>query len=354
MKENLITRFLEYKKKRLASYALTLFQEKTYKEFVLECLKKYINNYIEVYYHHQFETLGQGTKIDKEAIKIEQEGMRLELLEELSVKEIIETNESYERKKQLINTTHQYVEAIIFFDWQQPTKENIKEIITKIVNEINKKLPVLPTAINNWSKKWQETERTIKSLLEEKDNFVLNKIPYQENLWEVKIIAQIKQLNNYKKSLTKRVDEDEKVVAEKLKLATILMNQLILKQLVNKEKMGEYILFIPEELWTKKEVMNTIYQLLEDDILKAHILLGISYNQMLSSKTIQEKKKNGYRFVCYQDFTHIVDISSKIDAIDTSNYFTYLMVTGYKGKDYATIEKEEPVNIKAILFSKEG
>ena len=39
--------------------------------------------------------------------------MRLELLDQLSVKEIIESNESYMRKKEMINVTKQYIEAII-------------------------------------------------------------------------------------------------------------------------------------------------------------------------------------------------------------------------------------------------
>ena len=354
MKENLITRFLTYKKKRLTSYALSLFQDKTYKDFTIECYQKYINNYIEVWYHHHFETLGNKSPINQETIKIEQEGMRLELLDQLSVKEIIESNESYMRKKEMINVTKQYIEAIIAFDQKKVTTENVEEIVTNIINKLNRQLPVLQTATKTWIKKWQETERVIKTVLSPNKNFMLNQIPYEENLWELKIISNIKQLDIYKKSLVKRVDQEEKVVAEKIKLSVILLNQIILQQLVEKRPFGNYIILIPDSLWTKKEWINTVYQLLDDDILKQHTLLGISYNQMLTSKTIQEKKKEGYQFICYQDLTHIIDIPGKIEAIDTSNYFVYLMITGYKQKDFSIIEKEEPVNMKGILFSKEG
>lgn len=354
MKENLITKFLTYKKKRLTSYALSLFQDETYLDFTIECFQKYINNYIEVWYHHQFETLGNNAKVDQETIKIEQEGMRLELLDKLSVKEIMETNESYMRKKEIINVTQQYIEAVISFDQKKVTPENIEEIVTDIVNRISRKLPVLQTAIKTWIKKWQETEKTIKTILTPNNNFILNQIPYAENLWELKIISNIKQLNLYKKSLVKRVDQEEKVVEEKIKLSVILLNQVILQQLVEKKPFGNYIILIPDSLWTKKEFMNIIYQLLGDDILKQHTLLGISYNQMMASKPIQEKKQEGYQFICYQDLTHIIDIPNKIETIDTSNYFNYLMITGYKPKDFAIIEKEEPTNMKEILFSKEG
>ena len=90
MTKNLITRYLEHKKKCLTSYALSLFIDTEYKNFEVECLKKYINNYVEVFYHGQFETLGDGVIPDRNAIEIEQEGMRLELLDELQVREIIE------------------------------------------------------------------------------------------------------------------------------------------------------------------------------------------------------------------------------------------------------------------------
>lgn len=354
MKENLITKFLTYKKKRLTSYALSLFQDKVYLDFTIECFQKYINNYIEVWYHHHFETLGNNAQVDQEAIKIEQEGMRLELLDKLSVKEIIETNESYMRKKEIINVTQKYIEAVISFDQKKVTTENIEEIVTNIVNSLNRKLPVLQTAIKTWIKKWQETEKTIKTILTPNNNFILNQIPYTENLWELKIISNIKQLNLYKKSLVKRVDQEEKIVEEKIKLSVILLNQVILQQLIEKKPFGNYIILIPDSLWTQKEFINNIYQLLEDDILKQHALLGISYNQMMASKPIQEKKKEGYQFICYQDLTHIIDIPNKIETIDTSNYFNYLMITGYKPKDFSTIEKEEPTNMKGILFSKEG
>ena len=59
MSINLITRYLEYKKKRLVSYALSMYQDNTYLDYEIECLKKYANNYVEVYYHKKFETLDE-------------------------------------------------------------------------------------------------------------------------------------------------------------------------------------------------------------------------------------------------------------------------------------------------------
>jgi len=46
MSANLITKYLTYKKKRLASYGLALYSDLDYRSYILECLQKYINNYI--------------------------------------------------------------------------------------------------------------------------------------------------------------------------------------------------------------------------------------------------------------------------------------------------------------------
>lgn len=353
MTTNLITKYLEYKKKHLTSYALSLFIDKEYQDYEIECLNKYINNYVEVFYHKKFETLGAGVVPDQNAIEIEQEGMRLELLDTLQAREIIETNSSYTRKKEIIEETKEYAKAVIIFDQKKVTEENVEEVITNITIKLSKKLPVLQNAITTWIKKYKEEQKIIKRLLEENKTFVLKQVPYQENLWELTLLTKIKQLNMYKSSLVKRVDVELKVEKEKLKIIAMIVNQIIMGQIVRKEKIGNYIIPIKEEIWQEKEDIEEVLNLLGDKILKEHIYLGVSYNILSSSKRLQEKKKQGYHFACYQDFTHILDIPTKISTIDTSNLFDYLMVTGYKAKDVSTIEKEEPSIIKQIFFRKD-
>ena len=351
--DNLITKYLNYKKSRLVSYALCMYRDKSYQDYEIECLKKYINNYVEVFYHHEFETFEKDIKIDKKVLETEQEGMRLELLDKLSTREILESNASYTIKKGIANTTKEYVKVVIEFDQQKITEENVEEVITKIITKASMKVPILQTAPQTWLKEWKETAKIEKKVLQEKQNFVLNQVPYSENLWEITLLTRVKQINQYKPNLVKRVEQEEKIEIEKITLELILLNQIILGQLIRKETYGNYIIYIPEELWTKKEITEEFFQLLDDKILKNHIFLGITYNVLTNSKRLIDMKNAGYQFVCYQDFTHILDIPTKIATIDTSKLFNYLVVTKYKAKDKLTIEKEEPSIMKQILFSKE-
>ena len=354
MSINLITRYLEYKKKRLISYALSMYQDNTYLDYEIECLKKYANNYVEVYYHKKFETLDNNTKVDLTAIEEEQNGMNLELHDKLSAREIIETNASFTRKKEIIDITKEYMKIVILFDMKEITLENVNEIVTRLVTDISKKLPVLQNAITTWIKKWKETEKVTKKLITEKQNFILRQVPYTESLWEVRLLTMVKQINTYKRNLIERVNSEVPIEIEKLKIVTLILNQIVLGDIVRKEKIGNYLVPISEEVWKEKEKLKEIFDLLDDSLLKEHIYLGISYNELLGSKKLLQKKEEGYRFACYQDMTYILDIPSKIDAIDSSKLFDYLMITGYKAKDLPTIEKQEPSIMKTILISKEG
>ena len=353
MSKNLITRYLNYKKKRLVSYALSMYQDNTYLDYEIECLNRYANNYIEVYYHKKFETLDNKTPVDNKAIEQEQEGIRLELLDKLNVREILESNASFIRKKEIINITKKYMEVVIAFDSKLVTPENVEEIITKLITSISQKLPVLQNAIPNWIKKWKETEKTIKKLIVEKQNFILRQVPYDEDLWEVTLLTRVKQINIYKRNLIERVNSESEVEIEKIKLVALILNQIILRDIVLKEKIGNYIVPISENAWSKKEELKELFDLLDDSILKDHVFIGISYNELLGSKKLLEKKQAGYHFACYQDLTYILDIPTKVDTIDSSNLFSYLMITGYKAKDLPIIEKQEPTIMKKIMISKE-
>ena len=351
---NLITRYLEYKKNKLISYGLALFSGSEYHDFLIECLKKYINNYIEVKYHQQFETVSDNAKVTKEVIEEEQVGMRLELLDDLSVKEIIETNEGYTRKQELINITSSVAKTIIKIDNLDLTEYNKDEKLDKVLKEASKEFPIRQNSKTLIVKIWKEDEGTIKKILTPKDNFTLNLISYENKINEVRLTPEIKQLNLYKKSLVERVYHEEKVVYEELKLMVILLNKLILEKLIKKEEIGTYMIIIPDEIWTKKPKMEELYELLEDKILKEHILLGITYNTLINNKSILDKRKEKYNFVALQDFTHINDIPTKISNIDASNVCDYLMITAYKDKDFKEFENIEVTSMKGILFSKEG
>lgn len=354
MPVNLISKYLEYKKKRLTTYGLAIFSNIDYRPFITECFKKYFNNYVEVVYHHELETMDKVEKITKELIEIEQEGMRLELLDDLSVKEIVETNEGYIRKQRIINETKVVAASIIKLDQMTILEEELDQTITKELKLLSQTVEIRESAKNLLIKEWQETKKTITLLLEPNKSFSLEEKYYGKDLCEVELTEELKQLDIYKRNLVERVNQEEKINFEKKKLLLMILNQVILEKIITKKSIGTYIVNIEENIWKEPKEIESLYELLNDKILKETVMLGITHNELISSKKNQAKKKEGYHFVCYQDFTYINDVATKIDSIDNSNLFDYLMITKYKPKNYQELVKQEPTNMKEILFSKEG
>ena len=354
MPTNLISKYFIYKKNLLISYGLAVFSDLKYRSFIIECLDRYFSNYINAFYYHKFETVENVEVVDIHVLELELDGIRLELLDSLSVREIVETNEGYLKKQQLISITLEIVREIIRFEQKVMNEEQIVEECQHIIRKLNKIVSINKAFSNVWLKIYKENERINKKLLMSKDMFSLRETIYQDKVLEITLVPNIKQLNVYKKNLVERVCKEEKVVLEKTKLLCMIYNQLILKKIILHEDIFEYLIYIPESVWNKKQEICEIFRLFDDSILKDHVVLGVNYSTVINSKTYQEKIAEGYRFACYQDFTYINDIPAKIDAIDSSKMFCYLVVIGYKMKDYEQLQKIEAVNMKAILFSKDG
>ena len=351
---NLISKYLTFRKTRLITYGLLIIDNPKYSSFIKDSFKEYINNYIELIYHKKLETLDKVNKITLDIIQKEQEGKRLEQLDTLASRELLETNEGYLDKKKLINLIAEVMLDLISFDQKDLTEENIENEINDFLTRVSKKVDIKENTHKKLLREWKKTEKTLEKVLQKEKNFNLSMKEYEENIHEVKLTKNMKQLNIYKKNLVTRVEQEEKIAIEKIKLSLMLLNEEILTKVINKEEIGAYIIYIEDELWKKRDYVDCISSLIDDDILKAHIHLGIHYNLYMSSKTIQKLKQLNYQFACYQDFSRINDLGTKLDTLDSSNIFTYLIITGYKEKDYKDLEKQEPTNIKKILFSKEG
>ena len=354
MPMNLISKYFIYKKNLLISYGLAVFSDLEYRCFIIECLDRYFSNYINAFYYHNFETVDNVEKFDRQVLELELEGIRLELLDSLSVREIVETNEGYLEKQKLISITLEISKEIIQFNQKVIHEEQVVSECHNIIQKLNKIIAINKNLSQVWLKIFKGNEKVHKKLLASKDTFSLRKTAFLDHVLEITLVPNIKQLNKYKKNLVEKVYREEKVVFEQVKLLCMIYNQLILKKLISHEDIFEYLIYIPESIWNKKQEIYEIFELLNDSILKSHVVLGINYSVLINSKTYQEKISSGYRFACYQDFTYINDIPAKVAAIDNSKLFSYLVVVGYKAKDYEQLKKIEAVNMKAILFSKDG
>ena len=100
LSDNLMDCYMNYKASRLKKYGLVIMH--SHDEFLEEVLEKYIWTYINCYYYKIFDTSRVENSSD-DVIKVELEGKRLEMLDELSIYELIDSNEVFELKRDFIN-----------------------------------------------------------------------------------------------------------------------------------------------------------------------------------------------------------------------------------------------------------
>lgn len=357
MADCIISKYFNYKKNRLITYGKIIFTLAENQEFLTDCYEKYIQNYIEVYYYHIFSTVeSQTAQITTELLKEEQTGIELEQLEELEAYELLDSNEVYEQKRRVVSLAKNICSFLIKLDrLKLLDKEEIANKLETLQAEEDQIKDLLTADVRlNLQQSCKETIKIEQSLLEENSIFNFKETKLTENLVQVNLTYYSKKLTtNYKKSLVERVYQDKSVVEKK---TVLLLNKLVLellRALINKEKPAHYIIEVEDSIFDNKEIVEEIFSLLNDKLVKEYITLGVSYNQYCASKLITDKRKENYSFACYQDFTYINDYNAKFTNIENAQVFDYIVVTGYKDKEYEWLQKYSPVSVKEVLFSKE-
>lgn len=356
MSDCIITKYLTYKKSRLITYGKIIFSDIENLDFLTSCYEKYITNYIEVYYYHIFSTIETSPEIiSQEILKEEQTGIQLEELDHLKEFELIDSNEQYQRKKQLIHIAKDIcfflanLDRVPLIDKNEldnqllvlKEDENIKELLTEEV-------------VRNLKNEIMNTIKTEQKLVEENSIFSIKEINLTENLTEVKIEYYSKKLQtNYKKSLVERVYHQEEILEKKTILLVKKILLEVLRALISKKEIKHYIIEVEDNIFSNKDTIKEMFSLLDDNLAKENIILGISYDQYSASRFITEKYKEQYHFACYQDFTYINDYNAKFTNIENAQVFDYIVVTGYKDKEYEWLKKYTPAVVKEVLFSKE-
>ena len=180
------------------------------------------------------------------------------------------------------------------------------------------------------------------SLFSDHDNYVFMSLDYQIPLLE----------SNYKRSLVERVYRDKKLLFMKIK---VMIQKFILSFLDDyyhgRKIYDRYFLFLPSEIFEKKEDVDVILQMVAQPFLQRYLVLGIP--SAISVTQGLFRKYPHFSFACCQDLRYISDVSGKLATLDTSGLYDYLVIEGYKPKSLEEIQKYACVVVRDILFRKD-
>lgn len=305
---NLMDTYLKFTEKKIKKYMKIVFSVNYDEEIIEEFLRTYINAR---YYNVQ--------NSEKPArafyMRILDE---LEYKEDMLMKKCDDEAESLNEKQSRLNLIHSIKEAfgyVLFFDNVRnienfKTIDSLHEIIEKMLESVEKDFD-----IKNPKDVEEKLYQEVKSDMIEKDIFldkfetdefslVFENANFDENFYFVEIEHNIKMPMQYSESAINKVFTEGIIAEDKLQIEYILLSTVAIRDIVNGNFKDCYIAEFETSLFKKKQKLNGILALIENQALQEKINLNIKYADYIKNqKSVLEYIKRGFSFVITLDDT---------------------------------------------------
>lgn len=305
---NLMDTYLKFTEKKIKKYMKIVFSVNYDEEIIEEFLRTYINAR---YYNVQ--------NSEKPArafyMRILDE---LEYKEDMLMKKCDDEAESLNEKQSRLNLIHSIKEAfgyVLFFDNVRnienfKTIDSLHEIIEKMLESVEKDFD-----IKNPKDVEEKLYQEVKSDMIEKDIFldkfetdefslVFENANFDENFYFVELEHNIKMPMQYSESAINKVFTEGIIAEDKLQIEYILLSTVAIRDIVNGNFKDCYIAEFETSLFKKKQKLNGILALIENQALQEKINLNIKYADYIKNqKSVLEYIKRGFSFVITLDDT---------------------------------------------------
>lgn len=280
MDENIINKYINYIQNSIYKYFEILLGKKYSKNLV----KPFITKYISIRYYNDTLYLREGDfvkRFSKELNTIAKDLIKENKESEELIKNIcalfgylfyFDDCISCDDLSELINTL--FSDNLITLDYEEDTKKNFKELIKEINNKKEE--------YNNLFKT-NDFEIKLKRI---KSKVYLSSI--EENIEISKLYSNYAIDTAYNTGV---------IAEDKIYLLYILLSNQVLNNAIKLDFNTNYIVEFPETLITKHKKTIKYLKALDNDLLKSHIHLMISYESYLENKNIiNNYLKEGYNF----------------------------------------------------------
>lgn len=323
---NVLNEYVKFKKKCLLEYTNILYPINN--DYSKNIINEYIDTYIKTSYFHILQTLDVDNH-DIKTIYEEFKGKKLEIVylaqqDKQIVSRLADTyfkvvllvvkidKMVFKTKEELINNLNQ-----IFNN-----SYNINNLLKVIISNKNKEIKFFETInYENYSIKYQLYRNTIEN-------------------YNVSLNYNLPLLNEKYSDLSINKNFNEEGISEKVFITTLnMLNIDILKRIINDKKIGYYFVKVPNFLLNNKEKIIEILSYINNEYLKNHIILIINFNYYLSHKKLSNLIDIDISFAAIVDLSRCKDIEAKLDKVDSSMLFKYIIIDKYKSKDRDEILK---------------
>lgn len=299
----------------------------TYLSFTEKKIKKYMKSILNQYYDEQIINEYLRTYINARYYNIQNSekparAFYLRILDELEYKEDIlmkkceeevQTLDEKQKRFNLIDTTKEVFACILFFDNVRnvenfKTIDSIREIIEKAIKIVNSEFGVKFSDVAK-----ENLYKEIKNDMLEKDifldkfdtdEFVLNfeSSELADNIFFVKLQHDIKMPMQYSEDAIEKVFSEGIIAEDKLQIEYLLLSVVSIRDIVNGNFKDTYIAEFTNTLFKKKQKLEGILAIIENQALQDKINLNIDYlDYIQNQKKILEYTKRGFNFAITLD-----------------------------------------------------
>lgn len=349
---NVISVFMDYKINRLVEYGVLIYQQDS--QFIRQVFGGYFRTYVDNYYYEVYSTLEDHSKYTLEHFRTELQGIMIEMLEEYRSYELEVSNKEYAENQEVIRKLRDLSFEITRIDRLQfPNKESIHDMVLDLIDN-NK---VLSSYIEKQSSKLismiRESYIMEQKLLTSTDTYFSiseRRIVNHDDMRFFELEPCIKLLDVYKDGLVSRIFQDDRLDAKKLECLIQKTSLYLLHAILKKEKISQLFIRLEDSVISRGKIDENILNLIDNPLFRRYIVLGVNFNTYLSQRSAFSED---YRFACIQDFSHIYDISQKIESVYQEGIFNYLIVSDCRFKDRDYFIDYHSDSLQVIVFEED-
>ena len=322
MSRNIIGEYIEFKKKNFEIYTKKIMD----KFFVEELFNKYLEKYISVRYYNE-EPRVRNTFDDHI---------------EFYLNKIYEQNNTKPSKFILeLFRIYFFIDDVLEFNYDKDIKlyaETINKVrIEKLgINEEN--------FITEFKEMILENNKKKETYIENLDNhdFYLDITELSiNNLYNVNIKQDANIPRLFSNYAINKVWNEKKMTEDKIMVEYYMLNQIILKDIIQGDFSNEYLVDLPYTLYEKKDKLKNTLVIFDNNIAKDLITIKINYKDFIANKeAILEYIKNAYQFAIVLDDEYLNNTNKTIIDI-----FKYIII---KDEKYQSESLKQKNNILTI------
>lgn len=323
MSRNLIKEYVDFSQKNLKTYTKNIMSN----HYDEDIFNRFLSAYINIRYYDQEPSMGLtlSSHLNYYLTKIYNEDKNIK------AKFILELFKKY-----------YYIENVIDFDYSNEVK-SYAELINKI------RIEKVGIDDSSFTKSF---ERLLIDNKRKKDNYIsafdsndfslkINKI--KDNIYDIDIENSVTIPKIFSEYAINQVWNNKLITENKLEVEYYLINNLLLKNIINRNFDNDYLVDIAISLFEKNKKLQRLLNIFDNDIGRDRIIMKICYGDFIANKEIiLSLIKRGYNFAIILDDEYIKDNSNK----SILDVFKYIIINDNK---YLTNEIENLMNLIILM-----